>query len=438
MGKKIMILMVAIMVSMFYFPFEFTFLPGMNTKKLLAAIGLVVFCFSLAKRRKSDLPWPVPVILGLAIVVSIAGMSSLSYNVTNDDSYSSYLSSTTVWLSAAYVTCKSIKALHGKLTMPIVIRYLVGVCVFQCIMALVIDNNAVVAAFVDRFVAQGQAVLREMDRLYGIGASLDVAGSRFSAVLIMLAFLMRKERDEEQYGRLSLYFLSFLLIVVIGSMIARTTYVGAIMSLLVIVFDRSFWRFEVKNSSLKFVGLMIFIIVALVIASVSLYNSNPRFYNLFRFAFEGFFNLVETGEWSVASNDVLETMYVWPDNLKTWLIGDGYFNNPNGNINYIGDSPTGGYYMGTDVGYCRFIFYFGIVGLLAISAVMAYAAFSSAKRLPKYRVPILLVLLANFVIWLKVSTDLFPALALIFCVAMLVGEADEEEDEEEGSEEALE
>lgn len=58
-------------------------------------------------------------------------------------------------------------------------------------------------------------------------------------------------------------------------------------------------------------------------------------------------------------------MWIWPDNPMTWLIGDGYFNNPiNSNPYYIGPASTN-YYMGTDVGYCRFIFYFGLIGLSA-------------------------------------------------------------------------
>lgn len=61
-------------------------------------------------------------------------------------------------------------------------------------------------------------------------------------------------------------------------------------------------------------------------------------------------------------------MYVFPDNLKTWIIGDGYFSNPyNTDPFYIG-TRSRGYYMGTDVGYLRFIFYFGLIGLSAFIA----------------------------------------------------------------------
>lgn len=43
-------------------------------------------------------------------------------------------------------------------------------------------------------------------------------------------------------------------------------------------------------------------------------------------------------------------MYVFPHSLKTWLMGDALYMDPSGS----------GYYMGTDVGYLRMIFYFGL------------------------------------------------------------------------------
>ena len=95
--------------------------------------------------------------------------------------------------------------------------------------------------------------------------------------------------------------------------------------------------------------------VLLIPVIVYFYRTNPTFYENLRFGFEGFFSLVENGEWEVRSNSQLMSMWIWPDNPMTWLIGDGYFNNPiNSNPYYIGPASTD-YYMGTDVGYCRFI-----------------------------------------------------------------------------------
>ena len=48
MGKWIKIILTGIIVSMFFFPFEFTFLPGVNTKMAMAGFGLLFIIFDYA------------------------------------------------------------------------------------------------------------------------------------------------------------------------------------------------------------------------------------------------------------------------------------------------------------------------------------------------------------------------------------------------------
>ena len=74
------------------------------------------------------------------------------------------------------------------------------------------------------------------------------------------------------------------------------------------------------------------------------------------------FSLAESGEWDVGSNEKLKGMYVFPETFKTWLIGDGFFGATTSDPYYIGKEWKS-FYMDTDVGYLRFIFYFGILGL---------------------------------------------------------------------------
>ena len=119
----------------------------------------------------------------------------------------------------------------------------------------------------------------------------------------------------------------------------------------------------------------------------------------------------------VHSNDILKDMYVFPDNLKTWMIGDGYFNGPEDvDPYYIGEKWDVGYYKGTDVGYLRFIFYFGVTGLIAFSSFIYKTAVVCMRRFKDYRNLFLMVLFLNFIIWFKVSTDLFLVFALFLCL----------------------
>ena len=72
--------------------------------------------------------------------------------------------------------------------------------------------------------------------------------------------------------------------------------------------------------------------------------------------------------------------------------------------------------MGTDVGYLRFMFYFGILGLLAISLVMIKGIQFCINQNENHKILFLLIFALNFIIWFKVSTDLFPVIALFFCI----------------------
>lgn len=208
--------------------------------------------------------------------------------------------------------------------------------------------------------------------------------------------------------------IAFVFISVVGNMIARTTIVGVLLSLIYAVL-----LFRPTRVSYGFLHLSRVVLLVLLVAipfSVYLYNNSSQFHQLSRFAFEGFFSLVETGEWEIDSNEKLKAMMVFPDNAKTWIIGDGYFANPYDTDPFYVGAYSGGYYKGTDIGYLRFIFYFGLIGLLAFSCFLISVAKECINVLPNYKLMILFILLLGFIVWLKVSTDVFLIFALLICI----------------------
>lgn len=418
-------ILAGIVVSMFYFPFEFTFLPGVNTKMAMGALGLVFVLIAFVYQKAFVVPKGLLILLILSSLVSLISFFSITYNHTPDDTYVSYIISAAVWLSAAFVSCTIIHRIHGYLDVELLVSYLAGVCVFQCAIALLINYIPAVQHFVDRWVAGG-AFYRNIKRLYGIGAALDIAGTRFSCVLVALGYFIGSKF--ENLGRTSfvLYFLAFVIITVLGNMIARTTLVGAALGLgYMLLCGLSLLRSPLQSRTSRFVGTIGTILVVTIPIIIFFYNNNSQFHDLLRFGFEGFFSLAEKGEWEVSSNDVLEGMIVWPDNTKTWVIGDGYFVSQRFDPNYVGDAPdyAAGYYMGTDIGYCRFIFYFGIIGLLAICAVMIYAAYICIKEFPHYSLMFWIALLAGFIMWWKSATDIFVFFALFICASFFTNDS---------------
>ena len=173
---------------------------------------------------------------------------------------------------------------------------------------------------------------------------------------------------------------------------------------------------EILVTNLKRMGIT-FALVAMcsVFVLTYFYNTNANVHDNLRFGFEGFFSLAEKGRWETHSNEILKNMYVFPDNIRTWMIGDGYLENPYDIDPYYIGPKWGGYYMATDVGYLRFIFYFGLAGMIAFSLYMFYAARILMDKHPKYKVLFLLVHLVNYVMWFKVASDLFLVFAFFLC-----------------------
>lgn len=413
MLKILGIIITGILTSLFLFPFQITGLPG-NTKMFLAIGGLVVLGVELARGRSASFDKNISTLSIIAIAVSFIGLISVIYNNTPDYAYATYIMSMWVWLGAAYFIIKMMQAVHGKVTVDIICNYLIAVSVMQCFASIMIDRYPSFRDVVDRYVQQGQEFLKHtvgVKRKYGIGANLDVAGSRFSAVLIMISFLVLKANESKNTIFALLYFLCFIFISVQGNAIARTTTVGMLIGAAVIGIYCISALARPSDKRGYFIPLGVGVVLLLISVATYLYNTDEQFYEDMRFGFEGFFSLAEKGEWAVSSNDRLKSMYVWPDNYKTWLIGDGYFSNPINTDPYFVGEVTGGYYKGTDAGYLRFIYYFGLLGLVAFSAFMCYAAKICMDVFKNYKWMFLLMLAANFIVWFKVSTDLFVVFA---------------------------
>ena len=66
---------------------------------------------------------------------------------------------------------------------------------------------------------------------------------------------------------------------------------------------------------------------------------------------ELFINMSDGGKLESASTNDLKEMYVFPTSLKTWFWGDG-----------MSQNVSGGFYMDSDVGYIRSLYYWGIIG----------------------------------------------------------------------------
>ena len=405
-GRLFVMFLLAWVVSGYFFEFGFTFLPGfLTTKRMMAVVGAIAFMVRTYREKNLRVSMIVFISALIAIIFSSWCFYSMMANNSGDSTYVTYfIRSFMTWLCGAFGVVAILRWYHGYCNLKLITDYLMFVCVMQCILSQMIDHIPAFQAFVDTYIEQTQWYLHFIDRLYGIGASLDTAGVRFSCVMLLMAHQVATNKWVTDKGwRLMLYLLSFVVIIVLGNMIARTTIVGAVLAVAYMLMSMGLSKHgNLTYRQMRFYGVLIGIVVLAVVACSILYNSSPEFRHSMRFAFEGFFNWVETGEFRTDSTDKLNSvMWIWPDNARDWVIGTGIFGN---------------WYYSTDIGYCRFVLYCGLIGLGIFSFYFIYNGLILNKRFKNFWLASLLIVSLTFIIWIKVATDIFLLDALLFCV----------------------
>ena len=406
MKKFFFSLITALTLSLFVFPVYLTFLPSsINTKMLIAGFGLMAFLYRSIREHQVKISRIVLISGLLAGLFSLWCLFAVTAAETYDMEYVYYIKSFFSWLLGAYACCVVMKACAGKNDLPTLTKYIAIVCVGQCVMALVMDNVPFVSNTVDRFFYFGQDFCRRGGRLYGFGPILDVAGVRFSAMLLLIAHQVSTNKEVgERALSITTYLLAFFITIVIGSSISRTTVVGGGLGLAYMAFANISIRRGgyVTSRQVRVFIVSVLTLAFVLVVSVYLYMNSQMFYENFRFGFEGFFNWVETGEFTTGSTNHLQTMWVWPETRRAWIIGEGI---------------VGVYKTNSDIGYVNFIFYCGLIGMVIYSLYYIYNHLCLNEKYNNFRLLSLLLVATTFIVWTKVQTDIFFIDALLFCAA---------------------
>jgi len=403
MRNIISIISLGILVSFFFYPMGFTFLPVLNTKKLLAAIGIVIYTYKMFRRKEEKLSKDLMSSTLFAFVFSFCCCFSAVYFGTDDFAYGTYFVSFFVWLFGAYSVIFFLRKKYGKVDLLLITYYLGAVALAQCILAQIIDSSPAFSHFVDLLFSFEQEFVRDHNRIYGLGAALDSGGVRFSITLILLSYsIVEIGKSSKNSKMLWVLYSEFILISVLGNMIARTATVGMLLGLAYLLFNligRNILR--IKKSNIRSIVILAISLCVFIPLFIHLYKTNSQASEDLRFAFEGFFNWVETGDFRTDSTDKLaRTMVVWPKNSEGWWIGTGKFDN---------------WAYGTDIGYCRFILYCGVIGFSFFVFFFLHNALSVSRKYEDAKLLSLMLFALTLIIWVKVSTDIFQIYALLFC-----------------------
>lgn len=336
---------------------ELIFIPHSNNT-FFGAIGLLSFLFGHTDRRRilshisirgNDF---VRIVFPFVLVAVVAIVVNFSFDMR----YVKYIVPIFFAFWASYLIAVVSYRAYGRFDLGIFIRYL--------LVAELIYLGISVLMFFSPSISALMTSLQKMDdimmaayertgelRIVGFGANFFTSGILNGYILILLAFYIVS--NQFSYRKQMLLYLIYIIITVVGMMMARTALVGSAIGLAII----GLHLVKDPKALLKTLLLILACVAVLLFILAKVFAEfGAQLQVLFAFAFEMFFNLSDTGTLSTGSTDTLMTMWdVVPHTFKSWVIGDAKW-----------DTATG-YYKGTDVGYLRNIWYFGIIGMACLT-----------------------------------------------------------------------
>lgn len=346
------------LVTFFYiYSVNFQFIP-VGTRVILGVAGFCLFFLSTVSGRKIHCHKQYCYMIFSLIILVPVSLVSVSYNATSDYEFLRYVISILVINFAAYFVFFIFNRYSSKPNFSSLVDVIINIVAIQSVISVFMFLFPWLGTFLLSLQNLSIGDIQKLNqvnefRLIGFGTFFFGAGviHGFSLILASMRFREIINADKDSVFILSC---KFFLILAIGLMMSRTTIVGACIGLFYIAFSGEFNRINTQRilKKIKFFSSFIFIILSFLLVLKTVPGFWKTIEPIFDFVFEMAINYIDNNNAESESTNHLLTMYVFPENLKTWLIGDGIWNLPNGS-----------YYMDSDVGYVRLIFYFGILGL---------------------------------------------------------------------------
>ena len=341
-------LLVFIVIFIYFNPLRVKFFP-VDTGVLLSFLGLLYIVF--VKKRIDHLSLRI---IYLSIVLIFYSLCVSIISQTFDFSVLIRSFSIITYVFSAILVVDLIAKSYDNFRAYYVLDWIIYVFSFQAFISLllffipslkeaflnILDfKSAVMGDIMEneskfRLISVSKIQYATMSLLYGIA---------------LIAYIVRFYANGERLcGSKLLTCLCVGLLLIAGILTARTFFVilGLVFFYVLIL--------KYKKSGIKAVfvilGLCIVILISLGLLLELLEDSEYGF--TYKWAFEWYINLSESGSLETDSTDSLFGMYnILPKEWVTLLFGDGRYILPNG-------SP----YMGVDIGFYRNIFYWGILG----------------------------------------------------------------------------
>lgn len=350
----------------FLYSVQFFFVPGaLGTRVVIGLLGGLLLLGNFSKQLQHGsllIPRRFVNISFCLILIFLVSLCTNVINGTLERFFFTGIISMVMILLAAYFVVYCTGKVYGsdKITFELISRYIIYAVVGQMFMSTLMFVVPTFRDFILGIQYQFDYSLTLFDitegiRLIGFGSQFFSAGITNGFALILIAWILRTNKPIGIPYRWLIVF--FVLITVVGAMMARTTLAGTALGIVLMLWKSKIFKLKIsgrlRRSVYTLVGIGVLGGLTVIILPAYLKDTLNT---AWEYGFEMFYNYFKTGTASTASTNALATMYeIYPTKLDTWIIGDGYwFSDP--------DNPLA-YYMGIDVGHLRLIFYFGLIGL---------------------------------------------------------------------------
>lgn len=386
--KKFLLFILSFILFWFYiYRFKLVGFP-ISTSQFLILLGSIFILIKIYNKKCIKFDYGIAIfIIGLITPFFFIGLTSV-INAQSDFSIITYFMSIPYSLLGFYCIKYYIKETHQKISFNDIAMLFIFTGVAQALLSLIAFFIPDIGNFLINIQAFGKEAGKELAenqfsrRLIGLGAMYFGGGIIYAIDLVLITQLML---DKTLYKDKIYKFFPFfyLIIFACGMMMARTTIVGLFFSILLLL------KYSYKKILHIVKTVLPAILLLILMSSILFFNYGDRAWKLYYFAFELFINLSSGRGFQTGSSNATLRMIKFPDSndYKSWLIGDALFSTPDGH-----------YYMYTDVGFCRSIFYFGIIGSLALLLTQSLMLLYVMKNLDKkYRYFL-------FILWLMFLT----------------------------------
>ncbi|GEM_PF-6497554 len=355
-----------ILITLFFiytFEIHFFFLP-FNTNLL---IGIFTFLFVILYNIRKEqffinVDYLYIIILYMLLIAN--SLVSLIYNGTQEFYLiKNSLLNVLVIFTAYFMVC-ILRKRYTFVSFELISNFYIIVILIQILLSILfflkpeIYNNISTILSNDVFLDERIKELLNR-RLVGLGTHFFGAGVIYSFTLLLIVAMVKRK---SLFPKITfLYMIVYIIVFLCGMMTSRTTIIGFILSFpLLFLID---YKIGIK---------FIFVLTIVIVFIYFMFNDiKEKFESIIFFGFDLIINYIENGKLANSSLDGLKTMINFPDEIKTWLIGDGYLTHP------INKSL---YYKETDIGYNRLIYFFGIFGCLLYLSINIFISFLSYKK----------------------------------------------------------